>query len=96
MHLLCPGEVHNFTTFFVVIIEFVFEILVSFQLCQSVDDETMKNYMEYYNISELNTYLNGSDAIVDIGQEFVEDVQIILEKFDDNTYVTKIILEMVN
>lgn len=56
----------------------------------------MKKYMEYYNISDLNTYLNGSDAIKDMGQEFVEDVQMILEKFDDNTYVTKTVLQLVS
>lgn len=56
----------------------------------------MKKYLEYYNISDLNTYLNGSDAIKDMGQEFVEDIQLILEKFHDNAYVTRTILEFVS
>lgn len=51
----------------------------------------MERYKDFYEIEDLNTYLNGSNAIQDIGSEFVEDVQMILEKFNNNTYVTHII-----
>lgn len=51
----------------------------------------MKDYKEFYGIQDLNTYVNGSNAIQEIGSEFAEDVQLILEKFYNNTYVTHII-----
>lgn len=56
----------------------------------------MKEYKAFYYIQELDAYVNGSYAIKDIGTEFVEDVQRILEKFDNNTYVTGQILRMVS
>lgn len=52
--------------------------------------------MDYYGIPDLNTYLNGNGAIKDIGPEFVEDVQLILKKFDNNTFVTRNIMELVS
>lgn len=65
-------------------------------MCESVDDHTMKKYMDYYEIPDLNTYLNGSDAIKDIGSEFVDDVKLILEKFQNNPFMSRIILVLVS
>lgn len=56
----------------------------------------MEKYKYYYEIPDFNIYLNGSFAIKDIGLEFVEDVQLILEKFNNNTYVTAIIIDRVS
>lgn len=66
------------------------------QICQSVDDDTIKKYKERYEIKELHTYLNGSDAIKDLGPEFIADVQSILEKFPHNTYVIKHVMSLVS
>lgn len=68
----------------------------SFQICHSVDEQTMKEYIEYYGFSDLNSYWNGSNAIIDINPEFVEDIRIILEEFNNNTYVTRIIMLLVS
>lgn len=57
---------------------------------------TMEKYKSFYEIPDLNTYLNGSEAINGISAEFVADVQIILEKFDNNTYVTRTIMNLVS
>lgn len=66
------------------------------QICQSVSDQTTKSYLEFYEYEDLNTYVNGNDAIIDINPDFVEDVRIILKKFDNNTFVTGKILDLVN
>lgn len=68
----------------------------SFQICQSEEDQTMKKYKEYYNMSDLSDYLTGSNAIKDIGPGFVEDVQLILEKCHNNPYVTRDIMDVVS
>lgn len=69
----------------------------SFQICQSLDEETeTKIYEKFYGFSHLDEYLNGSRAIKDLGPEFIEDVQLILEKFDNNTYVTSNVMKMVS
>lgn len=61
-----------------------------------MDDETKREYLKYNKISDLDTYLDGNDALKDINPEFIEDVKFILEKFDDNLYVTGHMLTMVS
>lgn len=56
----------------------------------------MERYKYVYGISDLNTYWNGSDAIKYINPAFVDDVKLILEKFNSNTYVTRSILTLVS
>lgn len=69
----------------------------SSQICQCLDEHTKtKIYKDYHSYSDPNDYLNGSYAIKDISPQFVEDVQLILEKFDNNTYVTSKILAVVS
>lgn len=62
-----------------------------------VANRTRKAYMEYYSVpKDLNTFLERSDAIKDINPEFVEDVQLILKKFETNVFVTRNIMELVS
>lgn len=56
----------------------------------------MREYLNYHELSDLSEYLNGSEAIKDIGPEFVEDVRIILEKFHNNPYVIRYMTEFVS
>lgn len=66
-------------------------------MCQSLDEITKtKIYKEYYRFSDLSSYLNGSDAIKGLGSEFIEDAQLILEKFDNNTFVTANVMNIVS
>lgn len=65
-------------------------------MCESVDEQIRKEYLQYNLISELDTFLNGSDAIKDINPEFIEDMKIILEKIEDNLYVTALVLDIVS
>lgn len=51
---------------------------------------------EYNKLSDLSIYLNGSDAIKVMNLEFFEDVQLIVEKFDNNIYVMEFMLNLVS
>lgn len=62
----------------------------------TIEYQIMKKYEQYYSLADLSDYLNGSKAIKGIGSEFVEDVQLILKKFDNNPFVIRNMMELVS
>lgn len=51
---------------------------------------------ETSDIVKIKTYLNGSDAIKDISPQFVENVNIVLEKYQDNILVMALLKSIVS
>lgn len=71
--------------------------IFSLQICQGIDDEIKTElYKRYYRVDDLESYLNGSNAIKDLGAEFVEDVRLIHEKLDNNIFVVENVLILVS
>lgn len=47
--------------------------------------------LETPDIVKIQRHLNGSDAVKDVSPQFVENVNIVLEKYQNNTFVTYMI-----
>lgn len=45
---------------------------------------------------KIQTYLNGSVAIKNISPQFIENVNIVLEKYQDNIYVMAMLTDIVS
>lgn len=60
----------------------------------SLQDEN--NEDQTSDVEKIQSYLNGSEAIKDISPQFVENVNIILEKYENNTFVTLYMIGIVS
>lgn len=75
-------------------------------MCLSLKDENSKEtpdikadieaHLYGNDILKIQNYLNGSDAIKEISPQFVEDVNIVLEKYQNNTFVITVLKGVVS
>lgn len=52
--------------------------------------------LEVSDVEKIQTYLNGTDAIKDVSPQFVENVKIAMDKYQDNILVMGILKSIVS